>query len=66
TKNDTLSKSLAMINEERLKLDERIESLTSRLAREFTAADIAVSKLNSTMDFIKAQLDALAGTGSDK
>lgn len=66
TKNDTLSKSLAMVNEERLKLDERIESLTSRLAREFTAADIAVSKLNSTMDFIKAQLDALAGTGSDK
>lgn len=65
SKNDTLTKELALISEERADLNERIESLTSRLARQFTAADIVISKLNSTLDFVKAQLDALSGSGSE-
>jgi len=65
-KNDRLTAELALIAEERVDLNERIESLTARLARQFTAADIIISQLNSTADFVKQQLDALAGTGSNE
>jgi len=65
SKTDTLTKALALISEERADLNERIETLTARLARQFTAADIIISQLNSTQDFVKRQLDALAGFGSD-
>jgi len=63
-KNETLGKQLALITQERADLTERIETLTARLARQFTAADIIISQLNSTQDFISKQLDALAGVGS--
>ena len=65
SKTDTLTKALALIAEERADLNERIETLTARLARQFTAADIIISQLNSTQDFVKRQLDALAGFGGD-
>jgi len=66
SKTDTLTKALALIAEERTDLNERIETLTARLARQFTAADIIISQLNSTQDFVKRQLDALAGFGSSE
>lgn len=62
---DRLNSELLLIAEERADLNTRIESLTARLARQFTAADIIISQLNSTADFVKQQLDALAGTSSD-
>lgn len=65
-KNDRLNKELALIVEDRAKLNERIETLTARLARQFTAADIIISQLNSTQDFVSQQLAALAGTNKDK
>lgn len=65
-KNERLNKELLLIAEERAKLNERIESLTARLARQFTAADIIISQLNSTQDFVSQQLAALAGTNTDK
>jgi flagellar hook-associated protein 2 len=64
-KTDTLNQQLALIAEERTDLEERIETLTSRLARQFTAADILINQLNSTQDFISAQLNALAGGNND-
>tara|TARA_R110001592_G_scaffold287609_1_gene556458 strand:- start:122 stop:2107 length:1986 start_codon:yes stop_codon:yes gene_type:complete len=64
-KNDRLTKELALIDEDRAKLTERIETLTARLAKQFTAADIIVSQLNSTQDFVSQQLAALAGTNKD-
>ena len=63
-KNDRLNKELALIDEDRAKLNERIETLTSRLARQFTAADIIISQLNSTQEFVSQQLAALAGTNN--
>jgi len=63
-KNERINKELALIAGERISLSERIESLTSRLAKQFTAADILISQLNSTQDFIKSQLDALSGASS--
>jgi len=65
SKTERLNSELLLIAEERADLNTRIESLTARLARQFTAADIIISQLNSTADFVKQQLDALAGTGSD-
>lgn len=65
-KNERLNKELALISEDRAKLNERIETLTARLARQFTAADIIISQLNSTQDFVSQQLAALAGTNKDK
>jgi flagellar hook-associated protein 2 len=61
-KNDRLNKELALIDQDRVKLNERIETLTARLSRQFTAADIIISQLNSTQDFVSKQLAALAGT----
>ena len=63
-KNERLNKELALIDEDRAKLNERIESLTARLSRQFTAADIIISQLNSTQDFVSQQLAALAGTNN--
>jgi len=63
-KNERINKELALIAGERISLSERIESLTNRLAKQFTAADILISQLNSTQDFIKSQLDALSGASS--
>ena len=63
-KNDRLKTELALIDEDRAKLNERIESLTARLSRQFTAADIIISQLNSTQEFVSKQLAALAGTNN--
>ncbi len=60
-KNQRLNTELDNIAKERVKLNLRIESLTERLVRQFTAADIMISNLNSTMDFVSKQLDALVG-----
>ena len=65
-KNERLNKELALISEDRAKLNSRIETLTARLARQFTAADIIIAQLNSTQDFVSQQLAALAGTNNDK
>ncbi|RMF18481.1 MAG: flagellar capping protein [Gammaproteobacteria bacterium] len=61
---DTFNKQLAQIAEERAKMEDRIDALTTRLQKQFTAADILISNLKSTGDFITQQLDALAGTSS--
>lgn len=63
---DGLTAQLAKIKQDRLDLDERVTTLRERLIRQFTAADSTVSKLNSTMDFISAQLSALAQSASGK
>ncbi len=61
---DRLNTELENIQEERNKLDERITTLTTRLARQFTAADIIISQLKNTQDFLTAQLASLAGTNN--
>jgi flagellar hook-associated protein 2 len=66
TRTDGFGKQLAEISEQRAKLDERVTSMRDRLILQFTAADILVNRLNSTMDFIGRQLSALEGTSSGK
>ena len=65
-KNERLNAELESIAESRARLNERLLSLETRLAKQFTAADILIARLNSTQDFIKGQLDALAGIGKQE
>jgi len=60
--NDTLSD----IDEDRIELDDRVNALTARLARQFTAMDIIISQLKNTETFVKSQLAALSGGNSDQ
>ncbi len=57
-----LKSQLEEVAKGRSQLDTRVENLRSRLSAQFTAADILVSQLNSTQDFLKSQLDALSGS----
>lgn len=60
---DGFNQSLATIDEDRQALSERIDSLTARLARQFTAMDIIISQLKNTEDFVSNQLSLLNGNG---
>ncbi|MBU2706816.1 flagellar filament capping protein FliD [Zooshikella marina] len=65
TKTDGLNTTLQQISNERVKLDERLESFRERITKQFIAADILVTKLQSTQDYIKQQLDALNGVNKN-
>ena len=62
---DGLNTQLAEIDQQRVDLDERLDTLRSRLVKQFTAADIIISQLNSTADFISRQLAALDGSAKE-
>ncbi|MBU6953017.1 flagellar filament capping protein FliD [Hahella sp. HN01] len=57
---------LEKISEDRTELNDRITALTDRLARQFTAADLIISQLKNTENFLSTQLEALVAstTGS--
>lgn len=54
-----LNAELSNIGEERFALERRITSLTERLSRQFTAADILVSQFKNIENFLGTQLAAL-------
>ncbi|PID42456.1 MAG: flagellar capping protein [Proteobacteria bacterium] len=66
TRTDGLSEQLQEISAQRAKMEVRVESLRERLIKQFTSADIMINRLNSTMDFISGQLEALAGGNKKK
>ncbi len=66
TRTEGFGKQLSEIGQQRLKLEDRVTSMRDRLILQFTAADILVNRLNSTMEFIGRQLQALEGTSSGK
>lgn len=55
-----LNKTLTEIQDQRDKLDLRLESLRERLVRQFSAADSLISQIQSTGDFVSQQLAAIA------
>ena len=55
-----LNNELARIEEDRVRLEERIAAYRERLVSQFTAADSLISQLNNTQDFVSQQLAALA------
>ena len=62
---DGYNDTLVEIDGDRIELDERIDSLTARLARQFTAMDIIISQLKTTEAFVKDQLAMLNGTSNN-
>ncbi|PSF13009.1 flagellar filament capping protein FliD [Marinobacter shengliensis] len=60
SRTDALNRDLERIQEDRVKLDLRIESYQERLVKQFSAADSLISQLNNTRDYVTQQLAALA------
>ncbi|WP_297792025.1 flagellar filament capping protein FliD [uncultured Marinobacter sp.] len=60
SRTDSLNRELEQIQENRVRLEERIESYRERLVSQFSAADSLISQLNSTRDYVSQQLAALA------
>ncbi len=58
-KNQSLNEELAAVANDRQQMEARLASTRSRLEKQFIAADILVSRFNSTADYIGNQLDAL-------
>ncbi|WP_166263156.1 flagellar filament capping protein FliD [Marinobacter caseinilyticus] len=59
-RSDSLQKELDNIAQERVRLNQRIESYRERLVAQFSAADSLIAQLNSTRDYVTQQLAALA------
>lgn len=60
SRTDSLNRDLERIQEDRIKLEQRIQSYQERLVSQFSAADSLISQLNSTRDYVSQQLAALA------
>ncbi|BEH15166.1 MULTISPECIES: flagellar filament capping protein FliD [Marinobacter] len=60
SRTDALNRDLERIQEDRIKLDLRVESYQARLVAQFSAADSLISQLNNTRDYVTQQLAALA------
>ncbi|MGC8121834.1 flagellar filament capping protein FliD [Marinobacter sp. VGCF2001] len=60
SRTDSLNRELEQIQENQVRLEERIAAYRERLVSQFTAADSLISQLNSTRDYVTQQLAALA------
>lgn len=60
SRTNNLNRDLERIEEDRERLELRIESYQERLVSQFSAADSLISQLNSTRDYVSQQLAALA------
>lgn len=66
SRTSNLNRDLERIEEDRQKLNLRIESYQERLVKQFTAADSLVGQLNQTRDYLTQQLAGLnPGNGNN-
>ncbi|WP_199608984.1 flagellar filament capping protein FliD [Flocculibacter collagenilyticus] len=66
TKTDSINNSIKRLDEEKTSFDQKMIKYEQRLLQQFSSMDLLVAQLNSTGDYLKAQLDALAGVSSKK
>ncbi len=66
TRTDNLNRDLERVQEDRVKLDIRIQSYQERLVAQFSAADSLIAQLNNTRDYVTQQLAALAPQNFNK
>lgn len=64
SRTEGLNKSLEDIQDQRIRLADKTESLRARLVKQFSAADSLIAQLQSTGDFVSQQLEALAPQNS--
>ena len=60
-----LDDDLTDIYEEREKLDARMEAREARLRSQFLYNDAIIQTLNSTLDFVQQQFDAMNGNNDN-
>jgi len=60
SRTESLNRDLEQIQQNQVRLEERIAAYRERLVSQFTAADSLISQLNSTQDYVSQQLAALA------
>ena len=65
SKLDSLYKEIASLEEQEESLTYRMDNLEERLYTQFNTMDIAVSNLNSLMDYLDSALDSLPGYTND-
>ncbi|MBR9870859.1 MAG: flagellar filament capping protein FliD [Gammaproteobacteria bacterium] len=65
SRTESLNRDLERIQEDRVKLDLKIESYQARLVAQFSAADSLIAQLNNTRDYVTQQLAALAPNKSE-
>ncbi|AKV95041.1 flagellar cap protein FliD [Marinobacter sp. CP1] len=63
---EALNRELGRIEEDRQRLELRIQSYQERLVSQFSAADSLIAQLNSTRDYVSQQLAALAPNSSNE
>lgn len=59
-KTNSLTQELERIADERARMELRLESYQERLVKQFSAADSLIAQLQSTQDYVRQQLAALA------
>jgi flagellar hook-associated protein 2 len=65
SRTDSLNRELEQIQENRVRLEERVTAYRERLVSQFSAADSLIAQLNSTRDYVSQQLAALAPNNSN-
>lgn len=60
SRTQSLNRDLEQIQEQQVRLEERIAAYRERLVSQFSAADSLISQLNNTQNFVSQQLAALA------
>ena len=63
---EALNRELGRIEEDRQRLELRIQSYQERLVSQFSAADSLIAQLNSTGDYVSQQLAALAPNANNE
>ena len=66
SKTESLNEQITSIEGERIKLNERLDNLEQRYYRQFNAMDALIAQLNSTGDFLLAQLDSMPNANNKK
>jgi len=63
TREEGINSSLEQIQEDRESLQFRLDSLRSRLVKQFSALDALIAQFQSTGNFLAQQIDAMPGAG---
>lgn len=58
---NSLNQSLRKVEDDRLDLEDRLQTLETRMLSQFTSMDILVAQYNNTGDYLASQLAALPG-----
>lgn len=66
SRTDNLSAQIAVIDERRTQLDQRMTALEARYKEQFKVMDSLVAQLETTGSFLESQLDALPGFVEDR